>query len=108
MTPTVRPETSGDAEAIRSVHQIAFETPAEADLVERLHEHGDCVVSLVAELSGDIVGHVMLSRMSVSAGSRAFRALGLGPVAVLPGSQGRGFGSALIRAALAVSGPLGE
>jgi putative acetyltransferase len=104
----IRPETGGDFEAIRAVHLAAFPTSAEADLVTALHDDHDCEISLVAEQGGEIVGHVMLSRMSASAGSRAFRALGLGPVGVLPGAQGSGIGSALIRSALAVAGTLGE
>lgn len=108
MTVEVRPESGGDVEAIRAVHLAAFPTSAEADLVARLHQDGDCEISLVAQQSGGIVGHVMLSRMTVSAGDRAWRALGLGPVAVLPGAQGSGIGSELIRSALAIAQALGE
>ncbi|HEX9965912.1 MAG TPA: N-acetyltransferase [Allosphingosinicella sp.] len=104
----VRPQTGDDAEAIRAVHLAAFPTSAEADLVTRLHEDFDSEVSLVAEQAGGIVGHVMLSRMNVSAGSRGLRALGLGPVGVLPGAQGSGVGSQLIRSALGIAGTLGE
>jgi putative acetyltransferase len=103
-----RPAAPADAGAIRAVHLAAFPTPAEADLVARLHEDFDSEISLVAEQGGAIVGHVMLSRMDVSGDGRAFRALGLGPVGVLPGAQGSGVGSALIRAALAIAGALGE
>ncbi len=108
MTLTVRPESGDDSEAVRAVHLAAFPTAAEADLVARLHEDFDSEISVVAEQAGGVVGHVMLSRMSVSGDGRAFRALGLGPVAVKPGMQGRGIGSELIRAALAVAGALGE
>ncbi len=108
MTAAIRPEAGGDAEAIRAVHLAAFPTPAEADLVERLHRDFDSEISLVAEQDGEIAGHVMLSRMSVSGGGQAFRALGLGPVAVRPGSQGSGVGSELIRSALAIASTLGE
>ena len=108
MTLTIRPETGDDAEAIRLVHLAAFPTGAEADLVARLHEDYDSEISLVAEQNGEIVGHVLLSRMTVSGGGQAFRALGLGPVGILPGAQGSGVGSELIRAALAIAGTLGE
>ena len=104
----VRPATGEDAEAIRAVHLAAFSTSAEADLVDRLHQDYDSEISLVAEQAGEIVGHVMLSRMGASADSRAFRALGLGPVGVLPGTRGSGVGSELVRAALAVAATLGE
>ncbi|HYE27381.1 MAG TPA: N-acetyltransferase [Allosphingosinicella sp.] len=104
----VRPESGDDADAIRAVHLAAFPTPAEADLVARLHGDFDSEVSLVAERSGEIVGHLMLSRMAVSGDGRAYRALALGPVAVRPEAQGEGIGSALIRAALDQARGLGE
>ncbi|HEU0134792.1 MAG TPA: N-acetyltransferase [Allosphingosinicella sp.] len=104
----VRPETSDDADAVRAVHLAAFPTSAEADLVARVKSDRDSEISLVAEQCGEIVGHVMLSRMKVSAGGRIFRALGLAPVGVVPGSQGSGVGSELIRSALAVGEALGE
>jgi putative acetyltransferase len=108
VTLTVRPETGDDVDAIREVHLKAFPTPAEADLVTRLRDDFDSEISLVAEQAGRVVGHVVLSRMRVSAGSRALRALGLGPVGVLPGAQGSGVGSELVRSALAIAGTLGE
>lgn len=108
MKPTVRPETGDDVEAIRSVHLAAFPTAAEADLVRRLHEGFDSEISLVAVRLWRVVGHVMLSRMSVSDGGRQWRALGLGPVAVRPRAQRKGIGSALIRSALSRASGLGE
>lgn len=108
MTLVVRPETAGDYEAVRAVHLAAFPTPAEADLVDALNEDFDSEISLVAEQAGEVVGHIMLSRMSVSGDGRAFRALGLGPVGVRPSMQGGGVGSDLIRASLAIAGALGE
>ena len=108
MSLVVRPETPDDDEAIRAVHLAAFPTAAEADLVGRLRADFHSEISLVAEQGGQIVGHVMLSRMTVSGGGRAFRALGLGPVGVSPGMQGGGVGSELIRASLAIAQALGE
>lgn len=105
---SIRPATSADSPVIRDIHLAAFPTSAEADLVARLHEDHDSEISLVAEQAGEIVGHLLLSRMSVSAGSRALRALGLGPVGVLPGAQGSGVGSELIRSALGIAATLGE
>jgi putative acetyltransferase len=104
----VRPEAEGDSEAIRAVHLAAFDSPAEADLVARLHEDGDSRISLVGELPGnEVVGHVMLSRMTASGDGRTLRALGLGPVAVRPWAQDGGVGTALIRSALAQAEALG-
>jgi putative acetyltransferase len=56
-------------------------------------------VSLVDEREGEPVGHVAVSPVSVSDGTRNW--FGLGPVSVLPQWQGQGVGSGLVRAAIA-------
>ena len=104
----IRPAAPEDAAGIRAMHEAAFPTPLEADLVEALVRDGDAVVSLVAGRQSGIVGHVLLSRMQVTGDGRAFRALGLAPVGVLPGYQGAGIGSALIEAAVAIARATGE
>ena len=73
----------------------AFGQDDEADLVEALHAAGDAAIALVAEQDGTVVGHVLFSPMRSPAGC-----LGLAPVSVTPAHQGRGLGSALIRAGL--------
>jgi putative acetyltransferase len=103
----VRPATEADTEAIRAVHLIAFQGADEADLVERLQRDGDSEISLVAHLHGEILGHALLSRMEVTGDGRAYRALGLGPVAVRPWAQDGGVGRALVRTALAEAEALG-
>jgi len=104
----IRPAEPEDAAGIRAVHEAAFPTAAEAGLVEALIREGDAIVSLVDERQGEIVGHILLSRMQVAADGRALRALGLGPVGVLPGFQGGGIGGALIEAGLAIARATGE
>lgn len=96
----IRAATARDAEGIRNVHLNAFPTAGEADLVERLAHDGDVAISIVA---GDeaIAGHILLSWMRADADGRGLRALGLGPLAVIPERQGEGIGSALIQAAVA-------
>jgi putative acetyltransferase len=92
----IRAEEPADANAIRKVEEAAFPTPAEADLVDRLRSDHDTAISLVAVEGDDLVGHVLFSRMEAP-----FRALGLGPVAVLPSHRGAGIGTRLITAGLA-------
>ena len=104
----VRPAEPADAAGIRAVHLAAFPTPLEANLVEALEREGDAVVSLVAEGGGEVAGHVLLGRMRVEGGGRAYRALGLGPVAVMPGHRGAGIGAALIEGALAIARATGD
>jgi putative acetyltransferase len=96
----IRRAEPGDAAAIRAVHASAFPTVGQADLVEALERAGDAILSLVAAREGDVVGHILLSRMAVSGEGRIWRALGLGPVAVRPPAQRQGVGSALVAAAL--------
>jgi putative acetyltransferase len=91
----VRDEGQRDWEAVRQVVSSAFGRWAEADLVKELREAGDSVVSLVADEDGQIVGHVLLSKMDAS-----FPALALAPVSVIPRRQRIGIGSALIRRAV--------
>ena len=91
----IRPETPSDHAAVRHVIATAFARNDEADLVEQLRRDGDAAIALVAEAYGEIVGHVLLSKMTAP-----FRALGLAPLAVLPTAQRRGIGDALVRAAL--------
>ena len=99
----VSPELPGDEAAIREVHLRAFPTPVEADLVEQLRRDGDVAISLVAGEDGQIVGHVLFSRMSVEADGDLIRCLGLAPVAVSPERQRTGIGTALIEAGLAAA-----
>ncbi|ATB32226.1 GNAT family N-acetyltransferase [Melittangium boletus] len=92
----LREEAPADVEAIRRIVEHAFGRPEEAALVDALRDSGDTVLSLVAEEAGALVGHVLFSRMEAP-----MRALGLAPVAVMPGAQRRGVGGALIREGLA-------
>lgn len=95
----VRPETRDDYAAIRSVNEAAFETPAEAQLVEVLRERVRPIVSLVAEVEGAVVGHILFSPVALATSPEA-KIMGLAPMAVLPERQGQGIGSALVRAGL--------
>lgn len=84
---------------MHAVNVSAFETPAEANLVDALREQAQPLVSLVAEDDGAIVGHILFSPVSLS-GHPALRIMGLGPMAVAPEHQRKGTGSALVRAGL--------
>lgn len=97
---SIRAETSGDHEAIRRLHALAFApSTEEAELVDALRAAGDHVpeLCLVALRDGDVVGHVFFSRACVGGDVPV---LALAPMAVLPPWQRRGAGSALVRESL--------
>ena len=91
----IRDENSHDWTAVYQVVTSAFGQSAEAKLVGELRDAGDSVISLVAEEDGQVVGHVLLSRMDAP-----FPALALAPVSVTPRRQRSGIGSALIKSAV--------
>jgi putative acetyltransferase len=111
----IRPETPADASAVRAVNEAAFPTGVEADLVERIRASPGYVADLTlvavvqpadpssagmapATDAPHIVGHLMLSRITIGGSDEPV--LALAPMAVRPDWQRRGVGSALVRAAL--------
>lgn len=115
----IRRERPEDVVAIRAVTAAAFAeaghaappvdpdgAPGEATLIGWLREDVGWIpeLSMVAEVDGAVVGHVVCTRGSL-AGTPA---LGLGPVSVAPAHQGRGVGAALMHAVLGAADAMGE
>lgn len=93
---TIRPVEETDRAAIHRVEECAFGQPSEATLVDQIVAGGDAVLKLVAERGGEIVGHILFSRLFVERDGERFPALALAPLAVDPEHQKTGIGSALI------------
>ncbi|WP_026958867.1 GNAT family N-acetyltransferase [Aliagarivorans taiwanensis] len=105
----IRHEALADIDSIRALTYAAFKghphhepgaEPTEHVIVDKLREAGALSLSLVAEVDGEIVGHIALSPVKIGEAEVGQHWFGLGPVSVLPAKQGKGVGSQLIRQAL--------
>jgi len=102
MTPTIHPETPADFAAISEVNRLAFGREGEASLVSGLRDGGYALLSLVAEVDGQVVGHIMFSRQPIITDSGVVEAVALAVMAVLPTHQRQGIGSRLVEAGLKI------
>lgn len=96
----MRPEAESDSDAVFKVNHRAFPTSAEAELVDALRHGGFVRVSLVAEINGQIVGHILFSDLPIITFQGTVSALSLAPMAVVPEYQRQGIGSELVRRGL--------
>lgn len=90
----IRDETTADIDSIRDVNRRAFAQEQEGNIVDALRSNGAALLSLVAIVDGEVVGHIMYSPATVNETTGA----ALGPMAVLPEFQRRGIGSKLVEA----------
>jgi putative acetyltransferase len=95
----VRREMPADVASIRRVNRSAFETEAEANLVDALRRRAQPFISFVALEQDGIAGHIAFSPVTLLP-HPDLPLMGLAPMAVLPGRQRLGIGSALVRAGL--------
>ncbi len=93
---TVRPELPTDVESVREVNLAAFEQPTEADLVDMLRRSCPEALSLVADVGGQVVGHILFTPARLATTDHIIMGMGLAPMAVLPSFQRRGIGSRLV------------
>ncbi|ACF14460.1 GCN5-related N-acetyltransferase [Chloroherpeton thalassium ATCC 35110] len=106
----IRKETAADSDAITTVTVEAFKTLEVSDQTEQfviiaLRKAGALTISLVAEMSGEVVGHIAFSPVTLSDGTQNW--YGLGPVSVLPKFQKQGIGAALINEGLSMLKEIG-
>jgi len=91
-----------DKKAIRELNISAFGRNLEADLVDKLRDNCRDRLSLVALKQGDVVGHVLFTRVAIESLGRKMHGMGLAPVSVLPEWQQQGIGSKLIRTGIRI------
>jgi putative acetyltransferase len=101
----IRNEVESDIPVIAEVTEAAFKTCPYGDhteqfIINAMRAAGALTVSLVAEIDGEVVGHVAFSPVTAADGSAHW--YGLGPVSVLPKHQRQGIGKALIREGLSL------
>jgi putative acetyltransferase len=106
----IRKETHADIEAIARVTTAAFKTlpisnHTEQYIIKALRAEEVLSISLVAEIDGQIVGHIAFSPVTVSDGAKDW--YGLGPISVLPGYQRQGIGKALVNEGLSLLKEMG-
>ncbi len=95
----IRHEQQQDHASVYQLNCKAFETAAEAGLVDALRQQASPCISLVAEQESQIVGHILFSPVTLNTDTE-LNIMGLAPMAVLPEYQRQGIGSALVRAGL--------
>lgn len=96
----IRKELPEDVSQVRNINFSAFDTKAEANLVDVLRSSGISIISLVAEKEGELIGHILFSPVILECGSENISVAGLAPMAVLPEWQNRGVGSKLVEEGL--------
>lgn len=109
MAVGVREAGDGDTPALESVVEAAFGEHGVPinDVMARLRGADDMAVELVAELDGEIVGCVALSRAWLDARERLVDVLVLSPLAVAPDHQRQGIGGRLLAEVPGVAERLG-
>jgi putative acetyltransferase len=91
----IRGEYPDDVAAVREVNRLAFGQEQESNIVDALRTNGAALLSLVATVDGQVVGHIMFSPLTVA---ENVKALALGPMAIAPEYQRQGIGTRLIEA----------
>ncbi|EIO4107197.1 N-acetyltransferase [Vibrio vulnificus] len=99
----IRNERFSDHSRIEEITKLAFlgkpyASGTEHYLAEKLREDEALSLSLVLESEGLVVGHLALSPIKINGLNGPY--FGLGPLAVLPEAQGKGYGTELLNSAL--------
>ena len=104
-TVNIRKENSFDHNWVIELTEKAFETLEISDhnegkLVDKLWKAATFIeeLSLVAELNGQVAGHILFTPIVIENGEQHFQSLVLAPVSVLPEFQKMGIGGQLILA----------
>jgi putative acetyltransferase len=97
----IRKEQPQDIPLIHQVNKRAFGQVLEADLVDTLRQNCNDLLSMVAVVANEIVGHILFSSVTVEGEETTAEGMALAPMAVLPEYQRQGIDSELVRAGIA-------
>lgn len=111
----IRQEEARDHSTVFQIIETAFKTMiysshTEQFIVEKLRQSDAFIpeLSLVATLDGQLIEHIILSKIQIKNDTHSFSSLALGPVSVLPDFQKQGFGGQLIKEAHSIARKLGH
>lgn len=113
---TIRPEKPSDYTAIRQVITRAFdekknegaETAMHVEAIRHSHNYLPHYSLVAEDTSGNIVGHVMLSYVTLRGPEMSQQILTLSPLTVDPKSQRKGIGGQLIKEVTSLADSAGE
>lgn len=110
----MRQETKSDYPNVYRFVEVAFQTARvtggeEREMTEHIHNSDKYIseLSLIAEIDGQMVGYIMLSKTTVTNGENAYEALLLGPVCSQKELRNQGIGSQLIKKAISIAKNIG-
>lgn len=115
----IRIEQEKDYRRVEEITKRAFSYPGRIErgqigcpfehwMVHELRKRdGILSLSLVAEVNGSIVGHIICSESVVKTADKTLPVLNFGPLSVLPEYQRKGIGATLLKAMIKEAGLLG-
>jgi putative acetyltransferase len=103
----IREERKADIDAVFKINSEAFERNNESRLVDSLRRNPDVFVkelSLVADLEGEVIGHILFTKIGIESDSKLQKGLlSLAPMSVLPHHQREGVGSLLVKTGIEIA-----
>jgi len=93
----IRQEIPEDIRDIYVLNEQAFGAYEEANIVDKLRDTCEGLLSLVAIEMGKIVGHILFSPATIEGIHGTVEGMGLAPMAVLPKIQRQGIGTHLVK-----------
>lgn len=109
MNIVIREEQKSDYQRVYEVNKLAFQQEDESRLVDKIRTGQNFIpeLSLVSEVEGKIVGHILFSRLKIVGDDSIYDSIALAPMAVIPEYQKKGIGSKLVKGGLKRSKELG-